>query len=315
MKILLTGASGLLGRSLMVHLAPLAGTPEKLIGTAHSRVRPPLKKLDLTDEAALRRAFAEWMPDLVVHSAAERRPDIVDGDPATAERLNVGATALLAELSAASGARFIYISTDYVFDGNAPPYATDAAPAPLNAYGRMKLAGEEAVRAAYSATGNRSFAIVRIPILYGCVENLAESPVTELAAKLLQGKAFKAEDWAMRYPAHADDVARAIAMIAGRLMQSASNTDGGIFHFAGSEQLTKYGMALVMAAELRLSPELVQSDPNPPAGAPRPKDCRLDSSRLVSLGFAPRIRFSDGVREALISIRNTNQGFGSAAPD
>lgn len=303
MKILLTGASGLLGRSLMVHLASLVDTPDKLIGTARSRIKPPLHPLDLTDEGALRLAFTDWAPDLVVHSAAERRPDVVDGDPATAERLNVGATAQLAGLAAASGARFIYISTDYVFDGSAPPYAIDALPAPLNAYGRMKLAGEEVVRSAYAASGQSRFAIVRIPILYGRVENLAESAATELAVKLQQGKAFKAEDWARRYPAHADDVARAIAIVA-RCIMAGKPVDGGIYHYAGHEQLTKYGMAMIMAKELGLADELILPDPNPPAGAPRPKDCRLDASRLAALGFTPRIDFAEGIRDALATFRH-----------
>ena len=301
MKTLVTGASGLLGRSLMACLAELPG---ELIGTARSRIIPPLTQLDLTDEPAVRQAFATWSPDLVVHSAAERRPDVVDGDPAAAVRLNVGATALLAELAAASGARFIYISTDYVFDGKTPPYAVDAKPVPLNAYGRMKLAGEDAVRAAYSTLSNDVFAILRIPILYGRVQNLAESPITELAARLLEGHAFKAEDWAMRYPAHADDVARAVTLIAEQLMQTIPNAFGGTYHFASGEQFTKYGMALVLAKELNVDTHLIQPDPNPPSGAPRPKDCRLDSSRLDSLGFLPRIRFADGVREALAPFKD-----------
>ena len=99
-KILLTGASGLLGRSLMASLAPLG----ELTGTAHSRLTPPLVRLDLTDDTALPAALAAWAPDLVVHSAAERRPDVVDGDPAQAEKLNVRATATLAQLAAARGA-------------------------------------------------------------------------------------------------------------------------------------------------------------------------------------------------------------------
>lgn len=303
MRILVTGASGLLGRSLMRSLAALADTPGELIGTAYSRVAPPLQRLDLTDEAAVRQAFATYSPDLVVHSAAERRPDVVDGDPAAAERLNVAATRLLAEQAAACGARFIYLSTDYVFDGQAPPYAIDAEPAPLNAYGRMKLAGEDALRAAYRASHESACAVLRIPILYGRVENLAESPVTELAAKVLEGRAFKAEDWAMRYPAHTDDVARAVALIAGQLMQAAPYAAaGGIYHFAGGEQFTKYAMAQLIARELGADPRLIEPDPRPPAGAPRPKDCRLDASRLEALGFVPRIRFADGVRQALAAF-------------
>lgn len=302
MKILVTGASGLLGRSLMTELAPLAGSVDALIGTARSRITPPLRKLDLTDEAAVRQAFARWSPDLVVHSAAERRPDVVDGDPAGAERLNVDATRLLAELTAAQGARFIYLSTDYVFDGRQPPYSIDAKPAPLNAYGRMKLAGEHVVRSAYAGRGDKNFALLRIPILYGRVETLAESPVTELAAKVFEGKSFKAEDWAARYPAHVDDVARALALIAEHLMRGTPGA-GGIYHFASGEKFTKYGMALVIAEVLGADASLITPDPNPPAGAPRPKDCRLDASRLAALGFVPRIRLVDGVREALEPFR------------
>ena len=301
MKTLVTGASGLLGRSLMTELAPLAGT-DALIGTAHSRLKPPLRKLDLTDEAAVRAAFAEWSPELVVHSAAERRPDVVDGDPTSAERLNVDATRLLAELAAARGARFIYLSTDYVFDGTKPPYSIDTGTAPLNAYGRMKLAGEDVVRAAFAGRGDKDFALLRIPILYGRVETLAESPVTELAAKVLEGRPFKAEDWAMRYPAHVDDVARALALIAEQLMKGTPGA-GGIYHFASGEQFTKYGMALVIAEILGADASLITPDPNPPAGAPRPKDCRLDASRLAALGFEPKIRFVDGAREALGPFR------------
>lgn len=306
MKILLTGASGLLGRSLMVHLESLVDSPGKLIGTGYSRIKPPLQKLDLTDEQAVRQVFAEWSPDLVIHSAAERRPDVVDGDPAASKRLNVGATELLAELAAANAALFIYISTDYVFDGKAPPYSTEARPGPLNAYGGMKLAGEEAVRAAYSAVGESGFAILRIPILYGCVENLAESPITELAVKFLEGHRFNAEDWAMRYPAHADDVARAIVIIAGQLSQEYPNAAGGVYHFAGGEPFTKYGMALIVAQALGADARLVQPDPNPPSGAPRPKDCRLDASRLNALGFLPGIRFEDGIRKALAPFKGSS---------
>ena len=299
MKILLTGASGLLGRALMPYLTQLAGSSANLIGTAHSRLKAPLQKLDLTDDNAVRETFANWCPDLVVHAAAERRPDQVDRAPADAHRLNVVATELLAKLAAAQGARFIYISTDYVFDGQTPPYAEDATPNPLNDYGRMKLAGEVAVRQSYDLRVGGGYAIVRIPILYGAVETLAESAVTELAAKLAPDANVSVEDWATRYPAHADDVARAIALVAAHLSATEDNTACGIYHFSGREAITKYGMACVIAQTRGIDLGQIQSDPKPPLGAPRPKDCRLLAQRLEALGFQPVIEFSTGVRGAL----------------
>ena len=309
MNILLTGASGLLGRPLLKQLQ-VFDEIDRLIGTAYTRVAPGLEKLDITDEEEVRRAFNLWAPDLVIHSAAERRPDRVEKNPDLAERLNVGSTETLARLAAERGASFIYISTDYVFDGQRPPYGTDSETNPLNSYGKMKLQGELAVRRAYAespAIGRESskihrksappsWAILRIPILYGDVETLSESPVTELAIKILERKPFTAENWASRYPAHAEDVGRAVVLIARRLLEG----DGGVYHFAGAERFTKYEMARVMAKILGTAENLVQADDRPPAGAPRPKDCRLDGSRLQTLGFKPAIRFEEGIRRTLL---------------
>lgn len=294
MNILLTGASGLLGRPLMTQLKRL-DLVDNLIGTAHSRVREGLERLDLTDTEEVQRSFDRWKPDLVIHAAAERRPDKVEEDPSLAQRLNVGATETLARLAAERGASFIYISTDYVFDGQNPPYRTDSETNPLNTYGKMKLLGELAVRRVFGEAPGPSWAILRIPILYGDVETLEESPVTELAIKLLSGKPFTAENWASRYPAHAEDVARSVIVIARRLMEG----EGGVYHFAGPQRLTKYEMAQTMAEVLGVDGAMVQADDRPPAGAPRPKDCRLDGSRLQALGFTPAIRFKDGIRRTL----------------
>jgi len=94
MKILLTGASGLLGRSLMVQLAPLAGSPDQLIGTARSRITPPLQALDLTDEPAVRAAFHQVDP-MVLVGAVHPLAESVEGQ--------LGNEKLLALLSACFG--------------------------------------------------------------------------------------------------------------------------------------------------------------------------------------------------------------------
>ena len=90
-------------------------------------------------------------------------------------RLNVTATRALAEAMNEHGGRVLYISTDYVFDGAAPPYKWDDKPNPVNAYGQLKLEGEECVLKACEEN-----VVLRVPVLYGPVEYLGESAVTTL---------------------------------------------------------------------------------------------------------------------------------------
>jgi dTDP-4-dehydrorhamnose reductase len=155
----------------------------------------------------------------------------------------------------------------------------------------MKLAGERAV-----IDSGAAYSVLRIPMLYGPSLELAESPVTETLLKLIPSAdsvfPVHVDDWAMRYPAHVDDVARAVSFIWDR-------RKGGIFHFAGVEAMTKYRMTLRMASLAGLDSRAILPDPLPSGTVPRPKDCRLDGSSLEALGFTPRIRFETGIRELL----------------
>lgn len=146
MKVVVTGASGLLGRAVFSHLTALDDGSHQVSGLARSRSQPPLTQLDLLDSSALRSHLASFQPDVVIHCAAERRPDVVEKEPERSQELNVDVPARLAEMSREMGFRLIYISTDYVFDGSKPPYTVESEPNPLNAYGTSKLLGERMVR-------------------------------------------------------------------------------------------------------------------------------------------------------------------------
>lgn len=288
-RILITGASGLLGRPVLSACAARSGW--HVTGTSFRRSGPGLERIDLSQTAQLPAFLNAAAPDVIIHAAAERRPDVSEKDPQGTQRLNVGATATLAQWAAARQAFLIYISTDYVFDGTRPPYRPGDATHPLNAYGQSKLDGEQAVQAA-----GGDYAILRVPILYGEVETLDESPVTVLAKNMLgakPGERLAMEDWATRYPTHTADVAAVLVqMVAHKLAHSELR---GLFHWSGSEPMTKYGMAQAFAPLLGFDPSRLASDAAPPAGAPRPKNAHLDTSDLERLGIGQRTPFASAL--------------------
>lgn len=173
MRIVVTGASGLLGRAV-VH--QLRADGHNVVGTALSRATPEskLEKVDLTDMVALDAFLRRADPAVIVHTAAERRPDVVEREPEASQMLNVEVPRRIAawakgragpdatNAAAAAAPLVINISTDYVFDGVNPPFTVDDEPNPLNAYGKSKWEGEKATRAA-GVEGRVSS--LRVPVL------------------------------------------------------------------------------------------------------------------------------------------------------
>jgi dTDP-4-dehydrorhamnose reductase len=152
MKILVTGRDGQLARSL-VERGASRGLNIISVG------RP---ELDLERPESIASAIAAAAPDLVINAAAYTAVDQAEDEPELARRINGTAAGEVAAAARRAGARVIQISTDYVFDGRSDqPYREDASTNPLGAYGRSKLDGEEAVRAA-----NPDHAIVRTAWVY-----------------------------------------------------------------------------------------------------------------------------------------------------
>ncbi len=285
--ILVTGASGLLGRAIVRMCGDIPGW--RVRGTAFRRAGAALDRLDLRDRAAMRAYVDDLRPDVIVHSAAERRPDVSEKDPAATMDLNVGVTRDLTRLAAQSGAWLIYVSTDYVFDGTTPPYRPGDATHPLNAYGRGKRDGELAAREAMPEA-----CILRIPILYGDAEWLGESAVTGVAESMLAGAApIVCDAWAIRYPTLVDDIG---VVCRGLIEHRARNPRfGGTVHWSGDEPMTKYDMAVAMAPHLGYDPAHLTANPHPGTGAPRPRDAHLDCSLLESLDIGRRTSFAQAI--------------------
>ncbi len=153
MRVLVTGAGGMLGQD-MVSAAAAAG--HDVTAATHS-------ELDITDAGAVKRAFAEADPEVLVNCAAWTDVDGAEDNEAEATALNGEAARILAAAAAAADAAVVYPSTDYVFDGTAAePYTVADETGPISAYGRSKLAGERTTMAA-----NPRHFIVRTSWVFG----------------------------------------------------------------------------------------------------------------------------------------------------
>ncbi len=141
MKILVTGCHGQVGQALTQHLQDL--------GEIHAEIHAlGREQLDLVDPLSIRQVMQNLRPDMVINAAAYTAVDQAESEEALAMRINAEAPGILAEEAKKIGASLIHYSTDYVFDGSKQgAWTEDDAVAPLSAYGRSKLAGEQAIAA------------------------------------------------------------------------------------------------------------------------------------------------------------------------
>lgn len=160
--VLVVGANGLVGSNVVD--AALARDLQ-VAGTYHSTAPAfdaPVERLDVRDADRMRSLFETHEPDAVVNCAAATDVDWCEANPEAALAINGAAAGEMARLCGRFGCRFVQLSTDYVFDGTDAPYTEDDEPEAVQAYGRSKLAGERAVRAAPVETN-----VVRLSFVYG----------------------------------------------------------------------------------------------------------------------------------------------------
>lgn len=272
MKILITGASGLLGSDISyqaeqngIETVKVCLKPREGFLSADISTKDGLEKIDQTAWNAL------------VHCAAWRDPNRCKSDESMAKRINADATGKLAELAKKRNAKFLYISTDYVFPGTNPPYKEDDTPGPVNWYGQTKLMGEKETLGA-----SENFCVMRIPALYGARAGLEASPLLLTTLKALRSQTpWDMENSIIKYPTYTGDVAEAALFL---LNKNAS----GVFHFSGQDKTTRFTLTQIMAEAIGASMENIRSMTAPPEmDATRPKDAHLDISKILSLGLNP----------------------------
>jgi dTDP-4-dehydrorhamnose reductase len=265
-----TGAGGMLGQDLMAVL----GARDDVTVTAATR-----GDLDITDPDAVAAAVAGH--DVVINAAAWTDVDGAETQEAAATAINGDGVAHLATACARSGGRLIHVSTDYVFPGNATaPYPEDAPTSPVNAYGRSKLAGEEAVARLLPDAGY----VVRTAWLYGAHGPNFVATMLRLAGERehldVVDDQFGQPTWSFALAEQL--VALADAALAGRAAP-------GVYHGTASGETTWYGLARAVFALRGLDPARIRptSSDRYQRPAPRPAYSVLGHGRWAAAGLRP----------------------------
>jgi dTDP-4-dehydrorhamnose reductase len=291
MKLLVTGTSGQLAQSLLA--AGLAADVDVVA------LRRP--QLDLTNPGTLRTALADVMPDVVVNAGAYTAVDKAEAEESLAHKVNAEGAGELAQHCHKAGVGLIHISTDYVFDGSKPvPYVESDPTAPINAYGRTKLAGERAV-----AAGCERHVILRTSWVYSPYGANFVKTMLRLGAERPE---VKVVDDQRGCPTYAPHLADAIIEVARQTVAcKGSSGPWGIYHAAGSGETTWCGFAreifAATAARGLPSPKLTPiSTAEFPTPARRPANSRLDCAHLSQVFGVRQPDWHDGLGSCLARL-------------
>jgi dTDP-4-dehydrorhamnose reductase len=241
-RILVTGASGLLGSKIV----KLAEQSFEVIPTHNTRsFFKDSVKIDITNGAEVLRAAVQMRPDVVMHVAAEARVDQCEKNREEAWKINAEGTKNVVVACSKIKAKLIYVSTDYVFDGEKGLYVESDEPNPVNYYGWTKLKGEEFVR-----ENCQDYVIARTSVLYGWhpwKTNFALWVIESLRC----GEPVSVVDENYNSPTLADN----LAMV---LLEMAKTDLNGIFHTAGSERISRYEFAVKIAQKFDLDANMIK---------------------------------------------------------
>jgi dTDP-4-dehydrorhamnose reductase len=251
-RVLITGATGSLGRRVLVRAAAAGLQP---VGAGFRSGQTEVR-MDIRDPGEVRRVLGEVRPDAIIHTAAGRDR----GDwPATAD-----GAAHVAVAAAVLGVRLVHVSSDAIFSGRAAEYDEDALPDPVYAYGAAKAAAETAVRAVVP-----SAAVVRTSLILGDGNGAHEILTHALVAGRVQGALFTDE---IRKPVHVDDLADA-------LLELAVSDYRGVLNVAGPDAISRYDLGVLVARRDGLDPASIPAASLAALGLNRPAELRLNTAR------------------------------------
>jgi len=286
---LVVGASGFIGQTLW-HKLP----PDLRHGTYCSYALPELVPLDLRNAEETSQLVRRLSPSIIFQPAAFLNADACEERPEECWAINVEGTRNLARAAREVGAKFVYFSSDYVFDGKAGPYGEDDKPSPINVYGKAKLAAEESIQEILA-----DYLIVRGNVVYGW-EPRGKNFVMGLINRLSQGQTMRVPIDQVGSPTYADNMVDAVLELAG-------SDHSGIYHVAGSEVMDRHKFACIAADVFDLDKSLCLPVSTPELGqrALRPLKAGLCINRVQPLLSTRLLDPGEGLRQ----MKDQGNGF------
>jgi len=200
----------------------------------HSDSLHHFSRLNIKDPVLTSQLVLQLSPRVVFQPAAMPNADTCEEQPKECWEINVEGTWSLAKASKEVGAKFVYFSSDYVFDGKDGPYTEHDTPNPINVYGKAKLAAEQAIQAELN-----DFLIIRVNGVYGW-ERLGKNFIMGLTQKLSNGQTMKVPIDQFGNPTYANNMVDAV-------LELVKQDQKGLFHVAGCQHLSRHAFAVIAA--------------------------------------------------------------------
>jgi dTDP-4-dehydrorhamnose reductase len=269
LKFLVTGSAGLIGRQVVKDLSE---THE--VFSCYNKSKPEhgnIIKMDLLNHEMISNVMSEKKPDVVIHLGAMTAVDLCDAQQDNALKINSQATEILAKECSKINSFMVYVSTDYVFNGNSGLYKENDATNPLGFYGKSKLLGEKSIQ-----NFSSNWCIARTSTPFGLHPTKKSFPIWVIE-NLQKQKQIDVLTDQFTSPTYVPSLSRMLIEISERHLT-------GIIHVAGASKISRYEMASLVSDKLGLDGKLLReiSINDIKWEAQRPKDSSLNVSKAIS---------------------------------
>jgi dTDP-4-dehydrorhamnose reductase len=270
LKFLVTGSAGLIGRQVVKDLSE---THE--VVSCHNKSKPEFgrsMKMDLLNHEMISNVLLETEPDVVIHLGAMTGVDLCEKEESMAFDVNTKATQIIAQQCSTLDTFLLYVSTDYVFDGNSGMYYEDSITNPLSIYGKSKFDGEKMVQ-----NFSSDWCIARTSTPFGLHPTKKSFPIW-IIENMQKQKQIDVLSDQFTSPTYVPNLSKMLIEISERHLN-------GIFHVAGATKISRYEMARMISDKLNLDEKLLRdvSINELKWEAQRPKDSSLNISKADSI--------------------------------